>query len=127
MSYSSQKIWTLLSVFENKIKPLKEKKSPHEWLYVPWIFWFWKKKHWRFQIEILKSIRGVIVHSLKTLELIIEASSEIFTIDMTESFTEILALLGQKSQALTKKHWQTFFLSMNVWFQKISIHFHKGS
>lgn len=99
MSYSSQKIWTLLSVFENKIKPLKEKKSPHEWLYVPWIFWFWKKKHWRFQIEILKSIRGVIVHSLKTLELIIEASSEIFTIDMTGSFTEILALLGQKSQA----------------------------
>ena len=52
----------------------------------------------------LKSIRGVIVHSLKTLELIIEASSEIFTIDMTGSFTEILALLGQKSQALTKKH-----------------------
>ena len=52
----------------------------------------------------LKSIKGVIVHSLKTLELIIEASSEIFTIDMTGSFTEILALLGQKSQALTKKH-----------------------
>ena len=52
----------------------------------------------------MKSIRGVIVHSLKTLELIIESSSEIFTIDMTESFTEILALLGQKSQALTKKH-----------------------
>lgn len=42
--------------------------------------------------------------SLKTLELIIEGSSEIFTIDMTGSFTEILALLGQKSQALTKKH-----------------------
>lgn len=52
----------------------------------------------------LKSIRGVIVHSLKTLGLIIEGSSEIFTLDMTESFTEILALLGQKSQALTKKH-----------------------
>lgn len=52
----------------------------------------------------LKSIRGVIVHSLKTLGLIIEATSEIFTIDMTGSFTEILALLGQKSQALTKKH-----------------------
>lgn len=52
----------------------------------------------------LKSIRGVIVHSLKTLGLIMEASSEIFTIDMTGSFTEILALLGQKSQALTKKH-----------------------
>ena len=52
----------------------------------------------------LKSIRGATVHSLKTLELIIEASSEIFTIDMTGSFTEILALLGQTSQALTKKH-----------------------
>ena len=43
----------------------------------------------------LKSIRGVIVvHSLKTLELIIEASSEIFTIDMIASLTEILALLA---------------------------------
>lgn len=40
----------------------------------------------------LKSIRGVIVHSLKTLGLIIEASSEIFTLDMIVSFTEILAL-----------------------------------
>lgn len=40
----------------------------------------------------LKSIRGVTVHSLKTLELIIEASSEIFTLDMFVSFTEILAL-----------------------------------
>ena len=39
-----------------------------------------------------KSIRGVIVHSLKTLGLIIEASSEIFTLDMIVSFTEILAL-----------------------------------
>ena len=40
----------------------------------------------------LKSIRGVTVRSLKTLELIIEASSEIFTLDMFVSFTEILAL-----------------------------------
>ena len=40
----------------------------------------------------LKSIRGVTVHSLKTLGLIIEASSEIFTLDMIVSFTEILAL-----------------------------------
>lgn len=42
----------------------------------------------------LKSIRSVTVHSLKTLELIIEASSEIFTLDMFVSFTEILALFG---------------------------------
>ena len=43
----------------------------------------------------LKSIRSVIVvHSSKTLELIVEASSEIFTIDMTGSLTEILALLA---------------------------------
>ena len=42
----------------------------------------------------LKSIRGVIVHSLKTLGLIIEASSEIFTLDMIVSFTEILALFA---------------------------------
>ena len=42
----------------------------------------------------VKSIRGVIVHSLKTLELIIEASSEIFTLDMFVSFTEILTLFG---------------------------------
>ena len=42
----------------------------------------------------LKSIRGVTVRSLKTLELIIEASSEIFTLDMFVSFTEILALFG---------------------------------
>lgn len=42
----------------------------------------------------LKSMRGVIVHSLKTLELIIEASSEFFTLDMIVSFTEILALFG---------------------------------
>lgn len=40
----------------------------------------------------LKSIRGVIVHSLKTFGLIIEGSSEIFTLDMIVSFTEILAL-----------------------------------
>ena len=40
----------------------------------------------------LKSIKGVIVHSLKTLGLIIEASSEIFTLDMIVSFTEFLAL-----------------------------------
>ena len=52
----------------------------------------------------LKSIKGVIVHSLKTLELIIEASSEIFTLDMIVSFTEFLALYEYKSQALTEKH-----------------------
>ena len=52
----------------------------------------------------LKSIRGVIVHSLKTLGLIIEASSEIFTLAMIVSFTEFLALYEYKSQALTEKH-----------------------